>query len=197
MKTRTKCLIGALALGVGVFAFVTRDAAARSWTEFRMSIANLVVGDLTATTGGTILPATDDNVDIGSASLQFKDLYIDGVANLDNASATMLTMPSSSVSLTSPSTAITVAGSSNVIVNSDANQTGHVPTGGILNQVVTIRTGAGSNTLRFDDNGTTLALGGNITLTETQDDALILLCVEVNAVSGNQRWICLSDRSGN
>jgi hypothetical protein len=31
-----------------------------------------------------VLPKTDDTVDLGSSSLEFKDLYIDGTANIDN-----------------------------------------------------------------------------------------------------------------
>jgi len=35
---------------------------------------------------GSILPTTDDDVDLGSSALQFKDLYIDGTANIDTGS---------------------------------------------------------------------------------------------------------------
>jgi hypothetical protein len=50
---------------------------------------------ITVTTGGetqitfnngSILPTTDDDVDLGSSALQFKDLYIDGTANIDTGS---------------------------------------------------------------------------------------------------------------
>ncbi|MDC3368012.1 hypothetical protein OAV83_00120 [bacterium] len=56
---------------------------------------------ITVTTGGetqitfnngSILPTTDDDVDLGSSSLQFKDLYIDGTANIDTASIDALTV---------------------------------------------------------------------------------------------------------
>ena len=33
---------------------------------------------------GVIEPTTDDDVDLGSSSKQFKDLYIDGTANIDS-----------------------------------------------------------------------------------------------------------------
>jgi hypothetical protein len=33
---------------------------------------------------GAIVPVTDDDVDLGTASLKFKDLYIDGVGNIDS-----------------------------------------------------------------------------------------------------------------
>ena len=59
---------------------------------------------ITVTTGGetqitfnngSILPTTDDDVDLGSSSLQFKDLYIDGTANIDTASIDALTVSGS------------------------------------------------------------------------------------------------------
>ena len=34
---------------------------------------------------GAILPVTDDDIDLGSATFEFKDLYIDGTANIDTA----------------------------------------------------------------------------------------------------------------
>ena len=33
---------------------------------------------------GAILPVTDNDIDLGSSSLEFKDLYIDGTANIDS-----------------------------------------------------------------------------------------------------------------
>ena len=33
---------------------------------------------------GVIEPTTDDDIDLGSSSKQFKDLYIDGTANIDS-----------------------------------------------------------------------------------------------------------------
>ena len=44
---------------------------------------------------GSILPTTDDDVDLGSSALQFKDLYIDGTANIDAASIDALTVSGS------------------------------------------------------------------------------------------------------
>ena len=56
---------------------------------------------ITVTTGGetqitfnngSILPTTDNDVDLGSSSLEFKDLFIDGTANIDTASIDALTV---------------------------------------------------------------------------------------------------------
>lgn len=80
------------------------------------------------------------------------------------------------VSLTSPTTTISLVGRGYIELNSDANVTGVTFTNGSVGQVVIIVTGAGSNTIRFDDNGVDLALGGNITLTEGQADSLTIIC---------------------
>lgn len=80
----------------------------------------------------------------------------------------------SSVSLTSPTATWAIpTGARLISLTSDANLTGSYPTGGATGQVITIITGAGSNTIRFDDGANTI-LGGNITLTEGQSDVLTL-----------------------
>ena len=33
---------------------------------------------------GAIVPVTDDDIDLGTSSLEFKDLYLDGTANIDS-----------------------------------------------------------------------------------------------------------------
>lgn len=81
------------------------------------------------------------------------------------------------VALTSPTVTFSVVGKSFVELTSDANLTGIVPTGGELYQILVIKSGAGSNTLRFDD-GTSTTIGGDITLTEAQEDLLFLVCID-------------------
>ena len=44
---------------------------------------------------GSILPTTDNDIDLGSGSFEFKDLYIDGTAYLDTASVDALTVSGS------------------------------------------------------------------------------------------------------
>lgn len=86
----------------------------------------------------------------------------------------------SAVSLVSPAVTFDVAGKGHIILTANANLTGVRPTGGALYQVITILTGAGSNTMRLDD-GTSMSLGGgNITLTEGNDDCLTLMCVSAD-----------------
>ena len=81
------------------------------------------------------------------------------------------------VSLTSPTVTFSADGLSYITLNSDANQTGVNPVGGVAGQTIIVVAGAGSNTMQFDDNSTTLSLGGNIVLTEGTGDNLSLLCV--------------------
>jgi predicted acyltransferase (DUF342 family) len=79
---------------------------------------------------------------------------------------------SDSVSLTSPTTTVDVSGKRVVIVTSDAAQTGITFTNATAGQTFTILGTSDSNTIRVDDNGTTMALGANITL--GADDALTM-----------------------
>ena len=105
--------------------------------------------------------------------------------------------PAQTVALTSPTVTIPVNDKSHITVTTDANQTGATLTGGQTGQIVYLVTGAGSNTLRLDDNGTTLALGADKTITEGEGDALVLICTGVSTVTGLGRWSLLSDQSGN
>lgn len=83
------------------------------------------------------------------------------------------------LAVTSPTVSFDINSRNYVTINSNVNQTGLYPTGTsvAVGDVVIIKSGtSGSSTMRFDDNGTTLALGGNITLTAGQDDILCLIC---------------------
>ena len=75
-----------------------------------------------------------------------------------------------------------------IVLTSDANVTGVTLTGGALNQVVTIITGDGSNTIRFDD-GADMVVGSNMTLTEGQGDVLTLMCTSADG----DEWVRLSN----
>jgi hypothetical protein len=43
---------------------------------------------------GAIVPVTDNDIDLGTSSLEFKDLYLDGTANIDTASIDSLSLAS-------------------------------------------------------------------------------------------------------
>lgn len=90
------------------------------------------------------------------------------------------------LNMTSPTATFSVVGRSVVTLTADANLTGVVPTGGVAGQEVTIISGAGSNTMRFDD-GASMNLGGNITLTEAQFDVLTLRSID------GTNWVRLSN----
>lgn len=90
-------------------------------------------------------------------------------------------LEASTAEITSPSTTLDVSSlGSAVVLNSDQNITGATITGGTLNQVLYLFSGSGENTVRFDDSATTMILGGNVTITEGQEDSLILRCVNAN-----------------
>ena len=82
-------------------------------------------------------------------------------------------------SLTSPTVTFDVSADSWFTLNSDANLTGVYPTGGTLNQVIYICAGGGSNTIQFDD-GTSMSIGANFVVTETQNDVLGLRCLSAD-----------------
>lgn len=89
------------------------------------------------------------------------------------------------VLLTSPTTTFSVAGLSRVTLTASTNTTTIVPTDGVAGQEIVIISGAGSNTMRFDD-GTDMQIGGNVTLTEGQNDVLALRSLD------GTTWIGLS-----
>lgn len=128
--------------------------------------------------------ATYQHYYMSVAELDCKVLSVAGVFTPDAE----VVLPADGVALTSPTVTFSVADKALVTLTADANLTGITPTGGVVGQLVIIRAGAGSNTLRFDDNATTFSLGSNVTLTEGQDDVLGLVCTGVNATSGNNTW---------
>jgi hypothetical protein len=73
------------AAGVSIDQVLCKDGAITATGGFTGAVTGNVTGDLTGnvTISSTIAPATDDAVDLGSSSKQFKDLYIDGTAYLD------------------------------------------------------------------------------------------------------------------
>jgi len=77
---------------------ISGDADSNTSIAFSGSdVITITTGGETQVTfnNGSILPTTDDDVDLGSSALQFKDLYIDGTANIDTASIDALTVSGS------------------------------------------------------------------------------------------------------
>lgn len=105
----------------------------------------------------------------GSATLE-STISVTGAATFES---TIIHTPQEH-EITSPTLTIDVTGLNFIILNSDENTTGVTLTNGTVGQVVTFVTGAGSHTIRFDDDSSTMSLGGNITLTESETDSLTL-----------------------
>ncbi len=88
------------------------------------------------------------------------------------------------VEITSPSTTFSAANAYLIELTSDQNVTGVYPIGGILNQVIKIVPGAGSNTIQFDHGTTCVLHGENIILTEGTTNTLTLICFDATT----PRW---------
>jgi hypothetical protein len=70
-------------------SFVVADSSNTAAHSFFADGTQTITGRITSaglTSSATILGDSDDTVDIGSSSLEFKDLYLDGVAYLDTLS---------------------------------------------------------------------------------------------------------------
>lgn len=88
------------------------------------------------------------------------------------------------VEITSPSTTFSAAGAYRIELTSDQNVTGVYPVGGVVDQVIVIEPGAGSNTIQFDNGTTTVLNGANVILTEGTTDTLTLICIDATT----PRW---------
>jgi hypothetical protein len=53
---------------------------------------------------GAIVPFTDNDIDLGSSSFEFKDLYIDGTANIDTLAASLIVVEAGTASAASITT---------------------------------------------------------------------------------------------
>lgn len=109
---------------------------------------------------------------------------------LTTTSALILTP--ANVTLTSPTLTVVVPpGAGAISVTTDASMTGARLVGGTKGQLLFVTAGAGSNTIRWDDAGTTMALGANLTMTEGHHDWALFICT--NAAGDNWAKIAHSD----
>ena len=158
--------------------------------------------DLSVTIGTTdSLSVLTGNLRVGNGSpsvtMDGEDTYLEGTLEVDgagrfdgamtfNSSSTfnsgvvfganaMELLTATAVEITSPAVTFSVANAKRITLTSDQNVTGVTCTGGTTNQIVHIVSGAGSNTIRFDD-AATMIIGAHTTLTEGQSDVLTLLC---------------------
>lgn len=93
----------------------------------------------------------------------------------------------SDAAVTTATTTINVNGKHGILLTTDANVTGLSLVGGELDQVVVIRSGAGTHTMRFDD-GASQSLGADVTLTEGQNDVLALQCLNAEGDEWYRLW---------
>ena len=183
-------------LAVAVFCV----GAGRTWDTRFYKIANLLTDQVTvltsitnagdsdvtgdATVGGTLAVTGAAGLN-GGLIVVGSTLLADFVSTAATLNETVFT--AGTVSLTSPTATFSVNGLSNITLNSDADITGVLPTGAVVGQMITLITGSGSNTMRFDD-GTSVTCGGNITLTEGQGDVMTLLCT-----TAPNAWVRISN----
>lgn len=149
MKLQTR-LLGLLIVVASALAAFAPAANAQSDRYFRGETSNRKFTGDVSIARGLFLPAVDIAITSGSATFNVA---------------------------TSNRTTAQIAPVINLTVSN--NTTAARPIGGELNQVIIIRSGAGSNTIRFDD-GTSMTLGGNVTLTEAQGDVLALRCMSAD-----------------
>jgi cytoskeletal protein CcmA (bactofilin family) len=127
---------------------------------------NLTFGDaitdtitLTADVSSNILPSADDTYDLGAAGSEWKDLYIDGTANIDTASIDTANITTLAVSGNGTVTGnLTVSGSINATVSGNSTTADSLST----ERTITLD-GDVSGAVNFDGSA-------NVTLTTTIAD---------------------------
>lgn len=158
---------------------------------------NLTFGDaatdtitLTADVASSILPSIDDTYDLGAADSEWRNLYIDGTANIDTASIDTANITTLAVSGNGTVTGdLTVSGTINATVTG---------TSSTANELTTARTisisGITSGSVNFDGSSnvdiatTTLTLGGTaVTATGAEInvlDDMTASTAELNTLDG-------------
>lgn len=119
-------------------------------------------------TSGHVLPGTDDTHDLGSASLEFRNLYVDGTANIDTLSVATLSSAvnaSAGLEVVGPFTwdVVTVAETPYTVTSTDiVLAVGHTATAATTINLPAAASSAG-RILVIDDSGANAA-ANNITV---------------------------------
>jgi len=129
---------------------------------------------VTADVASNLIPSADNTYDLGATGSEWKDLYIDGTANIDSLVATSVTSTSATVGGSAVATADNTQTLTNKTIDS-ANNTLTVD----LSEATVTGTTAEFNTALSDDNFATL--NGTETLTnKTIDSANNTLTVDLS-----------------
>jgi len=136
--------------------------SANNHIEFYIEVSSNPVQQLYIA-DGAILPVTDNDIDLGSSSLEFKDLFIDGTANIDSLVADTADINGGSIdgavigaNSAAAGTFTTVTTTSNVVVG------GNLTVSGTTTTVNSNEVNIGDNiiVLNSDETGTPSQNGG-------------------------------------
>jgi hypothetical protein len=145
-------------------------------------------------TSATLRPKTDNTVDLGTSSLEFKDLYIDGVANIDSLIADTADINAGTIDgVTIATSDITVGSgktlnvSAGTLTLADNQISGDKVEGGTIN-AITVNTLASTTVNTTNVNTTNLSVAGT-TLTATAAelnvlDGITATVAELNILDG-------------
>lgn len=173
----------AKSLFVGGALDVTSDASLKGNVDLGDATSDTI--SLTGRVDTDIVPSTDGERDLGSSSLEFKDLFIDGTANIDSLSADTAIIGDltdnrvviagsggeleDSGNLTFDGSTLTVNGSIDLSTDIDVDGTANldiVDVDGAANfaddVTLVASIGAGSSTILFDSSAGTLTFQDNI-----------------------------------
>jgi hypothetical protein len=139
---------------------------------------------------GAIVPVTDNDIDLGTGSLEFKDLYIDGTANIDSlvadtAAISAGTINNTVVGNTTPNviTGTTVTATTGFVGGLTGNVTGNTAgthTGAVVGNVTGDLTGnvtASSGSSSFND----VVINGSLNMNAGTSATIINLTTPTNA----------------
>ena len=117
---------------------------------------------------GAIVPVTDDDIDLGTSSLEFKDLYLDGTANIDSLVADTAdinagTIDGTTIGATSASTGAftTLTASGATTLSGTLSVEGNTTLGNAATDTVTFTADVASNILPSADSTYDLGDGSN------------------------------------
>jgi hypothetical protein len=97
---KVRLLIVSLTLDQNNLIFVDTSA---NQINFYVESSAASVGQISIQ-DGAIVPFTDNDIDLGSSSFEFKDLYIDGTANIDTLAASLIVVEAGTASAASITT---------------------------------------------------------------------------------------------